>query len=102
MADRPNILLITLDQFRADCLGVAGHPLVQTPNLDRLAADGVRFTHHFSNCAPCAPGYVCAGGTSSRAPASLALDGGYACPPGHYCPPGSSAPAQSTKGTRSS
>jgi arylsulfatase A-like enzyme len=55
-ADRPNILLITLDQFRADCLGVAGHPLVQTPNLDRLAADGVRFTHHFSNCAPCAPG----------------------------------------------
>ena len=53
---RPNVLLITLDQFRADCLGAAGHPLVRTPNLDRLAADGVRFTRHFSNCAPCAPG----------------------------------------------
>jgi arylsulfatase A-like enzyme len=52
---RPNLLLITLDQFRADCLGVAGHPLVRTPNLDRLAGEGVRFTHHFSNCAPCAP-----------------------------------------------
>jgi arylsulfatase A-like enzyme len=56
VAVRPNVLLITLDQFRADCLGVAGHPLVSTPTLDRLAADGVRFTHHFSNCAPCAPG----------------------------------------------
>ncbi len=52
---RPNVLLITLDQFRADCLGVAGHPVVRTPNLDRLAADGVRFTHHFANCAPCGP-----------------------------------------------
>ena len=49
------MLLVTLDQFRADCLGVAGHPLVSTPTLDRLAAEGVRFTHHFSNCAPCAP-----------------------------------------------
>ncbi len=52
---RPNILLITLDQFRADCLGVAGHPVARTPNLDRLADDGVRFTHHFANCAPCGP-----------------------------------------------
>ena len=32
-----NILLITLDQWRGDCLGVAGHPIVRTPNLDRLA-----------------------------------------------------------------
>ena len=53
---RPNLLLVTLDQFRADCLGVAGHPMVPTPNLDRLAAQGVRFTHHVSNCAPCSPG----------------------------------------------
>lgn len=53
---RPNVLLVTLDQFRHDCLGVAGHPLVRTPTLDRLAREGVRFTHHFSNCAPCAPG----------------------------------------------
>lgn len=52
---RPNILLVTLDQFRADCLGVAGHPLVRTPTLDRLAAQGVRFANHYSNCAPCGP-----------------------------------------------
>jgi arylsulfatase A-like enzyme len=53
---RPNILLVTLDQLRADCLGVAGHPVVRTPTLDRLAAEGVRFANHVANCAPCAPG----------------------------------------------
>ena len=51
-----NVLLITLDQFRADCLSVAGHPLVKTPNLDRLAQQGVRLTKHYSQCAPCSPG----------------------------------------------
>ena len=35
-----NVLLITLDQFRGDCLSAAGHPLVRTPNLDRLAGIG--------------------------------------------------------------
>lgn len=51
-----NILLITLDQFRGDCLGVAGHPFVETPNLDRLAREGVRLSRHFSQAAPCGPG----------------------------------------------
>jgi arylsulfatase A-like enzyme len=51
-----NILLITLDQFRADCLGCAGHPLVQTPNLDRLSREGVRLAQHYSQAAPCGPG----------------------------------------------
>ena len=51
-----NVLLITLDQFRADCLSIAGHPVVKTPNLDRLAARGVRFENHYSQAAPCAPG----------------------------------------------
>ena len=51
-----NVLLITLDQFRAECLSIAGHPLVKTPNLDRLARGGVRFTQHYSQCAPCSPG----------------------------------------------
>jgi arylsulfatase A-like enzyme len=37
-----NILLITADQFRADSMSSAGHKLVRTPNLDRLAGDGVR------------------------------------------------------------
>jgi arylsulfatase A-like enzyme len=53
---RPNALLITLDQFRGDCLSVAGHPVVKTPNLDRLAAVGARFARHYSQAAPCAPG----------------------------------------------
>jgi arylsulfatase A-like enzyme len=53
---RPNILFITLDQFRADCLSAAGHPLVRTPNLDALAAAGVRFARHYSQSSPCGPG----------------------------------------------
>ncbi|HEY7901699.1 MAG TPA: sulfatase-like hydrolase/transferase [Caulobacteraceae bacterium] len=51
-----NILLITLDQWRGDCLSCAGHPIVKTPNLDRLAAQGVRFARHYSQAAPCGPG----------------------------------------------
>jgi arylsulfatase A-like enzyme len=50
-----NVLFITVDQWRAECLSAAGHPVVQTPHLDRLAARGVRFTNHFANCAPCGP-----------------------------------------------
>jgi arylsulfatase A-like enzyme len=52
----PNILLITLDQFRADCMSCAGHPLVQTPALDALARQGVRLARHYSQAAPCSPG----------------------------------------------
>lgn len=51
-----NILLITLDQFRGDCLSIAGHPVVKTPNLDRLCEQGVRFARHYSQASPCAPG----------------------------------------------
>ena len=51
-----NILLITLDQWRGDAFGAAGHPIVRTPNLDRLAEDGVWFSRHYSQAAPCGPG----------------------------------------------
>jgi arylsulfatase A-like enzyme len=54
-----NVLLITLDQFRGDCLSVAGHPLVRTPFLDELAANGVRFARHYSQATPCGPGRAC-------------------------------------------
>lgn len=54
-----NVLLVTLDQFRGDCLSVAGHPVVRTPNLDRLAAQGVRFARHYSQASPCSPGRAC-------------------------------------------
>ena len=55
----PNILFITADQWRGDCLGYAGHPVVKTPNLDRLAAEGVAFLNHFAQAAPCSPARAC-------------------------------------------
>ncbi len=51
-----NVLFITLDQFRADAYAAAGHPIVQTPTLDRIAREGVRLTKHYSQAAPCSPG----------------------------------------------
>lgn len=60
MTDRPlNILFITLDQFRGDCLSCEGHPIVQTPHLDRLAREGLRLSRHYSQAAPCSPGRAC-------------------------------------------
>lgn len=55
MASRPDVLLITLDQFRGDSLSAVGHPCVRTPHLDALAADGVLFRNHYATCAPCSP-----------------------------------------------
>jgi len=55
MADRPHILLITADQMRWDCLGCAGNPVIETPNLDRLAARGVRFRNAFTPNPICVP-----------------------------------------------
>jgi arylsulfatase A-like enzyme len=54
-----NVLLVTLDQFRGDCLSAAGHPVVRTPHLDALAAGGVRLARHYSQAAPCGPGRAC-------------------------------------------
>lgn len=53
--ERPNILLITTDQHRGDTLGVAGHPVVQTPNLDWLARSGTTFGQAYSECPSCVP-----------------------------------------------
>lgn len=46
-SDRPNFLIITTDQHNPTCLGYAGHPIVQTPNLDALAQRGVAFTRAY-------------------------------------------------------
>lgn len=51
----PNILLIHSDQHRADCLGVNGHPFVQTPNLDRLARQGCNFRYAYTPSPICTP-----------------------------------------------
>ncbi|WP_271274507.1 alkaline phosphatase family protein [Aliamphritea hakodatensis] len=50
-----NVLLITADQWRGTCLSALGHPVVKTPNLDRLASEGVTFTRHYSQATPCSP-----------------------------------------------
>ncbi|MEP1209016.1 MAG: sulfatase-like hydrolase/transferase [Rhizobiaceae bacterium] len=44
MAKSPNFLFFITDQHRADWLGCAGHPVVRTPNIDAIAAQGVQFT----------------------------------------------------------
>ncbi|MBN1352741.1 sulfatase-like hydrolase/transferase [candidate division KSB1 bacterium] len=55
MQKKPNILLITTDQMRWDCLGCMGNPLIQTPNLDALAARGVLFRNAFTPDPICVP-----------------------------------------------
>lgn len=49
MKNRPNILIITCDQLQAFATGCYGNPDVHTPNIDSLAASGVRFTNGMSN-----------------------------------------------------
>ncbi|WP_036258363.1 alkaline phosphatase family protein [Mesorhizobium sp. WSM3224] len=56
---RTNVLLITCDQWRGDCLSAAGHPVVKTPNVDALAAEGVLFRRHYGGAAPCSPARAC-------------------------------------------
>ena len=55
MAKQPNIVLIMTDEWRGDCLGIAGHPDVKTPYLDTLASKGVLFPHAYSSCPTCVP-----------------------------------------------
>ena len=51
----PNFLVIISDEHRKDALGCAGHPLVHTPHLDRLAARGTRFTNAYTSSPMCVP-----------------------------------------------
>ncbi|MDX9972691.1 MAG: arylsulfatase [FCB group bacterium] len=53
MTQRPNLILITTDQHRGDCLGCDGHPVLETPYLDELAEDGIRFAHAYSSVPSC-------------------------------------------------
>ncbi len=52
---KPNILWIFTDQHRASAMSCAGDPNVQTPHIDRLAAEGIRFTNAYANSPMCAP-----------------------------------------------
>ena len=53
MSNQPNVVLIITEQHRGDCLGVEGHPVLRTPNMDAIAHQGVRFTHFYSACPSC-------------------------------------------------
>ncbi len=51
-----NVLLIVVDQWRGDILPKLGTPVLRTPNLDRLCAQGTTFRSHFTQTVPCGPG----------------------------------------------
>jgi arylsulfatase A-like enzyme len=51
----PNILFIMPDQWRGQDLGSMGNTQIRTPNLDRLAGEGVQFTKMMANCPVCTP-----------------------------------------------
>ena len=54
-ATKPNIVFILADDLGYGDLGCYGQTKIKTPNIDRLAADGMRFTNFYSGCSVCAP-----------------------------------------------
>ena len=54
-----NILLLFVDQQRQDCIGCYGNSVVQTPNLDRLAENGIRFSNAYTTAPVCSPARTC-------------------------------------------
>src|SRR6056297_3960176 len=54
-ASQPNIVFVLCDDHRFDCLGVAGHPFLETPHLDSLAADGAWLTNAYVTTSLCSP-----------------------------------------------
>ena len=55
MSDRPNLLFIMPDQMRHDFLSCYGAPHVSTPNIDRIAAEGIRYDQAYSLHPVCVP-----------------------------------------------
>ena len=54
-AKRPNILVILTDDHRYDAMGFLGHPFLKTPNMDRLAEEGVHFKNAYVTTSLCSP-----------------------------------------------
>jgi len=52
---KPNIVFIMADDMGVADAGCYGNKLIETPNLDRMAGEGIRFTHHYAGCTVCAP-----------------------------------------------
>lgn len=53
--NRPNIVLILCDDHRYDAMGFMGHLFIETPHMDRLAAEGVHFENAFVTTSLCSP-----------------------------------------------
>ena len=52
---RPNIVVVLIDDLRWDELGIAGHPFITTPNIDRIAREGAMFRNAFITTPLCSP-----------------------------------------------
>ena len=55
MADRPSYILFITDQQRYDHLGCNGHPVLQTPNIDAIASEGVSYDRFYVASPVCMP-----------------------------------------------
>lgn len=55
MSNKPNLVFVFADQWRAQAFGYAGDPNVATPNIDRFAAQSLNFTNAVSGCPVCSP-----------------------------------------------
>lgn len=59
VASKPNIVFILADDLGYGDLGCYGQKLIQTPNIDQMAAEGMRFTDHYAGSTVCAPSRCC-------------------------------------------
>src|SRR5438128_9760620 len=59
MPHRNNVIWIMCDQLRYDYLGCTGHPTLKPPNIDALAARGVRFSNTYVQSPICGPSRMC-------------------------------------------
>ena len=57
--DRPNIIYILADDLGYGDLGCYGQKTIQTPNIDQMASEGMRFTDHYAGSTVCAPSRCC-------------------------------------------
>lgn len=58
-AQRPNIVVVLVDDLRWDEIGCMGHPFVRTPHIDRIAHEGARFRNAFCSTPLCSPVRAC-------------------------------------------
>ncbi len=75
---RPNVIFILADDLGWGDLGCYGNKLARTPNLDRLAKEGLRFTNFYVNSPVCSPTRT--GFMTGRFPSALRIHGHFATP----------------------